>query len=70
MKGVHVYVWALVPSTGKVVTAHVNDLTEQSFRDFVMRVMVDNRMVVGVVRDEEVPLFVRDDYVMEAEDVD
>lgn len=64
---VHVYVRAYNP-LGKVVTCHVQDLTEESFRDFVMQVLVDAHMVVGVKTDETVKLYTRPDY-KEEEDV-
>lgn len=55
------YVRAWTPQ-GKVTTCHVNDLTEESFRDFVMETMCLMGAVVGVKRDKERHYFTKLDY--------
>ena len=63
---VHVYVRAKPPE-GKVVTCHVNDLTEESFRDFVCQVLVENHMMVGVMTGDKPEYFTRQGYTEEAD---
>ena len=54
-----VYVRAKRPN-GKIDTVHVNDLTEESFRNFLMYRLVEAGLVVGVKEEGEMELYAKE----------
>lgn len=66
---IHAYVRAKTPE-GEWVACHTSDLTEESFRQFVMQVLCKAGLVVGVMSDDPLTLYTKPDWKEESDVVE